>query len=90
MGESAICIELVFMAFLLGTVVALKIQTSFWLDEPANDSTFHRSWFEEARFAKSYLPDVIQGSISQKIIPKTTMSKFSHGSWHLPSNVCSP
>jgi hypothetical protein len=44
------------MAFFLGTVVALKIQTSFWLDEPANDSTFHRSWFEEARFAKSYLP----------------------------------
>jgi len=64
MGESAICIELVFMAFLLGTVVALKIQTSFRLDEPANDSTFHRSWFEEARFAKSYLPDVIQGRIS--------------------------
>ena len=52
MGESAICIELVFMAFLLGTVVALKIQTSFWLDEPANDSTFHRSWFEEARLCQ--------------------------------------
>jgi hypothetical protein len=56
MAESAICIELVFMAFLLGTVVALKIQISFWLDEPANDSTFHRSWSEEACFAKSYLP----------------------------------
>jgi hypothetical protein len=55
MAESAICIELVFMAFLLGTVVALKIQISFWLDEPANDSTFHRSWSEEACFAKSYL-----------------------------------
>ena len=52
MGESAICIELVFMAFFLGTVVALKIQTNFWLDEPANDSTFHRSWFEEARFCQ--------------------------------------
>lgn len=56
MGESAICIELVFMAFFLGTVVALKIHISFWLDETANDSTFQRSWSEEARFAKSYLP----------------------------------